>query len=110
MVLSACTSDSPESKVSSAWAVCSCAAHSVAPSEHCAPARFPGLTATRVLAFALQKSVSPATEATIGTCPLRLYAALHVSAIRPAHHVCVAPLFEPFVHSNRWSGWLYRYC
>src|ERR1035437_912179 len=77
MELSACTRVNPESNVSSVCAVASCAPHSVVPSEHWAPPRFPGLTLTGVLALPLQNRVSPATDVIIGTEAPLLYAAVN---------------------------------
>src|ERR1700744_5648389 len=104
MELSACTSVSPELKPSSACAVACWAAHSVVPSEHCPALKFPGLTETGVLLAPLQNSVSPATEVIMGILAFALYVVLSVSAMRPAHPVCVAPLCAAFCHSSCWSG------
>src|ERR1700679_332466 len=100
MESSAWMSERPELKVSRACAVACWAPHSVDPSEHDAPPRFPGLTDTGVLSAPLQNSVSPATEVIIGICAPALYCELMRSAIRPAHPVEVAPDCAAFCHSS----------
>src|ERR1700679_141079 len=103
MVLSAWMREMPELKLSRACAVSCWAAHSVAPSEHPATPRLPGLTETSVLEAPLQNSVSPATDVIIGICAPGLYCELIRSEIRPAQPVLVAPDCAAFCHSFCWS-------
>src|SRR5271165_3407272 len=65
MESSACTSEMPVSKVSSACAVSWRAVHSE-PSEQLASPKLPGDTETGVVELPLQNNVSPATEVIMG--------------------------------------------
>src|SRR5258708_3965887 len=100
MVLSACTRLRPLAKLRKLCAIACPTPHSAAPSPHQTPQRLRGGTASGVVAWPSQKSVSPATEVIMGMEAEGLKLLPSRSLMRPAHPVGVAEDCAAFCHCN----------